>query len=267
MAKKNAAAKSEVTIAVEDFLASLGALATDLLGTEVTFNVATEDEAPAKPAKGKKGKPAPEPEDDDDEDEEEDDESDEDDDEDEEEDEDEGRDAREAELKKMTVKALQKIAISHDFDESEVKGASKGDLIDAILDEEFSDDEDADEDEDEDDESEDESYNRDDLEGMTLAALKRLAKDEFDLSASDIKGLDKDGIIDLILGEDDEDESDEDEDEDEDDEDDESEGYTEDELEELSLADLKNIAKEWGLKVKAGSKAPAYIEAILAAQE
>ena len=50
------------------------------------------------------------------------------------------------------------------------------------------------------------------------------------------------GVIDLILGEGDEDEAE--------DEDDESEELTEDDLKGMSLAELKALAKEYGVKAK-----------------
>src|SRR5690606_32517701 len=73
--------------------------------------------------------------------------------------------------------------------------------------------------EDEDEDGSD-TYTRDDLEGMGLRELKRVAK-ELGWEASDLKGLDADAIIDTIMGEDGADDEDDDDDE---------EGLTEDDI-------------------------------------
>jgi hypothetical protein len=224
---------------------------------------------PTKPAKADKAAPTPkrkaQPEPDDDEDDDSDDDE---------------RTARQEELEGMSIAALRKVAMKLDFAKEDVQDADAETLIENILDAEFGDDDEEDEDEADDDDTDDEEdedeaddddtddeededddeagYTADDLQGMSLAALRKVAKDEYGVAAGDLKGLDKDGIVDLLLGDDDTDDEDEDEDFD---------GYDEDDLAEMSLAELKDIANEWGLKVKPGSKSPTYVKAILAAQD
>lgn len=194
--------------------------------------------APAKAAKGK-GKAKAEPEPDDDEDEEG-------------EDEDENefdRDALTAELKKKRLPSLKKMALEAGFDEEEVEEADKDTLVESLVDAAAEDagvEDDEDEEDEDEDEGEDDELTREDYEAMKLPALKNAAK-EAGLKASDIKGLDKDGIIDLILGED------EDEDE-EDDEGDDDEWYTRDELDEMSDAELKALCKDNDITVPRGAK-------------
>lgn len=195
---------------------------------------------------------------------------------------------REAELMKTNIRTLRKMAIELGFDEDEVADADKETLVESIIEEggdtttdadadadeddeadvedaEDAEDDDAEEDaeedeeeEDEDDEEDDEEaegYTREDLEGLTLAALKKIAKEEFEETTASLKGLDTDDIIDLILGE-----GDEEEEEDEDEE----EGLTEEDLEAMSLAEVKAVAKDNGVAVKAGMKKADIIEAIFA---
>ena len=142
------------------------------------------------------------------------------------------------------------------------------------------DDEDDDEDDDSDEEESD-SYSRDDLEEMSLAQLKALAREQ----GHTTKGLDSDGLIDLILGEaedddeddrvlatgsasDDEDDEESEDDDDDSDSDEDDESYEEveideDELYKMSLAEVKAIAKDMDLKVKAGSTKEDIIQLIL----
>lgn len=144
-------------------------------------------------------------------------------------------------------------------------------------------DDDEDED-DEDDESEEEAeYSRDDLEEKSLAELKSIARE----LGHTTKGLDSDGLIELILGEaeddteDDEDDrvlatgssSDDDEDEESEDDEDDSESeddedyeevvIDEDELRKMSMKEIKEIAADYELKVKAGASKDDIIEMIL----
>lgn len=139
-------------------------------------------------------------------------------------------------------------------DEADVEDAEDAE-DDAEEDEEEEDEDDEEEDDEEEDDEEAEGYTREDLEGLTLAALKKIAKEEFEETTASLKGLDTDDIIDLILGE-----GDEEEEEDEDEE----EGLTEEDLEAMSLAEVKAVAKDNGVAVKAGMKKADIIEAIFA---
>lgn len=203
-------------------------------------------------------------------------------------------DGERAKLLKTNIRTLRKQAIELGFDDEEVAEAEKEDLVDSILEalaeeadnaadtdddedlDEDADDEEADDDgdddsedddeddEDEDDEEEDDDeeeedeeesdYTREDLEELTLTQLKKVAKEEFGESAASLKGLDTEQIIDLILGE---------EGDGEDDEDDE-EGLSEDDLLAMSLAEVKTVAKENGVKVKPGMKKQEIIDALFA---
>lgn len=216
------------------------------------------------------------------------DEDDEDSEDDEDEDEEDERAAYKAELEAMKIADLRKAAIKAGFGKSDVADAKSEDLVISLIEDKFDSEEDADDDEDEDDEDADESadsaddeededeeddeddeesdeYTREDLEDLTLAALKKVAKEEFEVAPADLKGLDKDGVLDLLF-EDDEESDDEDDDEDEAEED-EEEPYTKDELDDMSLSDLKQIASDWELKIKAGARQSTYVKAILDAQD
>lgn len=155
------------------------------------------------------------------------------------------------------------------------------------------DDEDDEEDEDEEDEEDDEDDEDDELtitveelEDLDLAGLKEIAGD-FGISVKPDKGKKRvsaaqlrSRIIDELELDDDEDEDEDlddeedfededdfdDEDEDEVDEDDEYELWEEDELSALSMTELREIARDYGIKTQKMKKA-ALIEAILEAQE
>jgi hypothetical protein len=184
-----------------------------------------------------------------------------------------------ANLSKKSVAALRKIALQEGYEDEDVADASKEDLIDTLAEDDDVDSEEA-EDEAEDDTEDDEEeltidlgddddeeeaadeedgdeYTRDDYEGMSLSELKAIAK-EAGYTASDLRGQDADAIIDLLLGE-------EEDDEEEDDEGDEE--LTEDDLLAMSLAELKELAKEEGVRVKAGMKKADIVDAILEASE
>jgi len=124
------------------------------------------------------------------------------------------------------------------------------------------DDEDEDEDdddieEDDDDIEEDEDERAAELAEMSLADLRKEGK-ELEI---DTKGLKKDALVAVII----EAEDDGDEDEDEDDEEEDDDAERREELDEMSLPDLKTVAK--GLKVKTvGKKKPDLVEAILEAE-
>lgn len=170
----------------------------------------------ARPAKKAAPKPAPEPEEDP-----------------EEEDEDEATERR-TQLAAMKIAALRELAIKRGFQPDGVKTASKEDLIDAIANDEATD-----EDDEEDTDAEDVSYTREDLEGMGIRKVRALAQEQGHTLA-DLKGLKLDEVIDLMLGEGDaEGEGDEDEDE-------EGDGfYTREDFEKMSLAELKAVGRQY----------------------
>lgn len=138
------------------------------------------------------------------------------------------------------------------------------------------DDDDDDIDEDEEDESYDDEdgdyWTRDQLEGKSLAELKQIARD-LEWTAADIKGLDVDALIDLIVGDvddeddadyEDEDDSDEVEsDDDADDSDEDDSELSEDDLRAMSLTEVKNIAREMGVRFKPGTSKDDIVDLIL----
>lgn len=189
------------------------------------------------------------------------------------------------ELRKLAkengVELKKKAEILDAFEEKGFFGAEDEDAEEEEPeDDEEGDDDDADEgDEDAEDEDDDEGLTREDLQEKTLRELKALAKQEGH-EASDMKGLDQDGLIDLILGEESEEDDDEDEDEedadldededdeDSDDEDDEEEVEIDKEtLEAMSDAELKEIVKSFSLKVPKKANRKTIIQTILDAAE
>lgn len=142
-------------------------------------------------------------------------------------------DAERETLMKLSIAAIRKKLVERDFDSAEVKAEkSKAVLVDTLLDDLYG--------EDEDDEEEPEDADE---------------VDEDD-EPEDIEDADEDD-------EDDEEDSD-DEDEEESDED---EPYTEEELTDMTLAELKEIAAEWEIEVAKGARSKTYIKSILEAQE
>lgn len=117
------------------------------------------------------------------------------------------------------------------------------------------DDDDAD-DEDEDEDDEGGRYTRAELMAQSLVELKGLAK-TVGFSVAELKGMDKDAIADAILALYDQ------PDEDDDDADAADDAITEDQLREMSLAELKTLAKELGVRVKAGTPKDDIIELVL----
>lgn len=146
------------------------------------------------------------------------------------------------------------------------RASKKPEPVEDIDDED--DDEDLDDEDDDDEDSDD--LARDRLDGLGIRELKVKAK-EAGVSAADLKGKSKDEVIDLILGEPavDEDDDDEDDDEDEDEaptsksDDSDSDDLTEEDLEAMSLAELKGICKEYGVKVPRGADKDTLIDLLL----
>lgn len=163
----------------------------------------------------------------------------------------------EGELKKLKIKELRELAISLDYDEDEVKGASKAELIEAIITEqEEGEAEPAEDDEDEDGDEEGSEYA-----DMSLAELKAEAK-ERGVDGRKMRNFDVDDVIAIL------EEMDEEEDEDEDgDEEDDEEIYTEDELNDLPLSDLKELAEEYELDIPKRTRRNTIVDMILEAQD
>lgn len=105
---------------------------------------------------------------------------------------------------------------------------------------------------DEDDEDDDDGPNtRESLADKSLRELRAIAQ-ESGASVEDVKGLDVDALVDLIIGEDDEEpEAAPD-----------SDGLTEDEVKEMSLAEVKAIAKNMKIKFAPGTSKEDLIEMI-----
>lgn len=139
------------------------------------------------------------------------------------------------------------------------KSAADDDDDDDDIDDDESDDDDSDASDDADDDDADPQFDRDELLTMSLADIKALAL-EVGFDAADIKGKDKDALADLIMSvyESDDDDSDAADDDGDDDAE-----ITEDQLRDMSLAEVKGIAKEVGIRVKAGASKDDIIELIL----
>lgn len=255
-------ATKNTTVELVDFIKALNELTTNFLAANGLANVEAE---PAKKAtRSRRGTKAvePEPEDVDEDDDDADDEA---------------PSFTEAELKKLKPLALKKLAKQY-FEDDAVAEATTADLIESLLslgdedDEDPEDDEDEDDadvdddaDEDEDDDDEDDDAEEDDRETLlelSIGDLRKKARDEYEATPKELKGLDKDGIVDLILGAEDEDDADVDVNDDED-----EEGYTEDELEAMDTAELKEICDTWGIEYTPKARAAGLIKKILEAQE
>ena len=181
------------------------------------------------------------------------------------------REDRDTELQGWTVRQIQNALIALGYDAADVKSEKDKDtLIENLLSEEFDEDKDADEDDEEADvedvedeaeeeqeeeeDDEDAEYDRADLMKLSLAELKKVGVNEFELDASELKGKDKDTIADLIIaaqnGEGDEEYEDEDE-EQEEEAGEEDEYYTPDDLKPLPIKEVRAIADEGGIRYTA----------------
>lgn len=195
------------------------------------------------------------------------------------------------EAAKMSVVELRKLAVALGLEAQKVKAdilAELDELRDGDDDseEEFEDDEDeaADDVEDEDDSAEDDEpgeddpYTREELEELSLKELRNIAKEE-GVKSTEYRGADKDKLIELILGLDD-DEGDEDADdsddvEDSDDEDDEEEELDEAAIRKMPVSELLKLADEVGVVISRRiktmkdqkAKKEALVDAIMASAE
>jgi hypothetical protein len=175
--------------------------------------------------------------------------------------------ARRAELEAMRLPALRALALKREFKEPGVQAASKEDLIEAIIEDERSERLADGEGEEAEDESDDETvtFTREDLEAKGIRELRALAMEQGH-SKADLTGLKVADVIDLILGEGDA--AAEEEDEAETEEEDDEEGYyTREDFDAMSLAELKAVAREYDMKIPAGIKKPALIDALLGDDE
>lgn len=155
------------------------------------------------------------------------------------------------------LRELKRIGMDAGHTAADMKGLTVDSLIDLLVGDE---DEDVDDEdvEDEDDEAEEEDgWTREALEGMGLREVKKHAR-EAGYSTADLKGLDVDAVVDLLVGEEDDDEDDAEEDEEE---------LTEDDLREMSLAELKKLAKENKVRIKPGTSKGDIIDLILDAAD
>lgn len=129
------------------------------------------------------------------------------------------------------------LPLDDDVDEGEDEAAEEESVsLDEAEEDEPDDDDDSDDDSDEDEDE----WTREDLEDEDLSDIKKIAKDDFGLKAADLKGKDKEALLDLLFPEDEEDEDEDEEDEDEPDED-EVEELTE-ELQGMKIAGLRKRA-------------------------
>jgi hypothetical protein len=182
--------------------------------------------APTKKAAASRAKPAPEPEE-------------------------EEQDPRLAELLAMGIRQLRSLALKRNFKEAEVKAEKdKTVLAEAIWQDEQAnpDADDADEDDDaEDDAEEDEEdgeqqYTREELADKGLRELKALAKTA-GFEAAALRGLDSEQVIAKLMGEDEEAEEGEEEGGEE------EEFYTEEQLMDMTIAELKALCEEYEIKI------------------
>lgn len=183
---------------------------------------------------------------------------------------------RRAELENMSERALKTLAGRLGYDKGDIEEGTKEDIIVTILADEAEAlaeaEAEAEEEEEFEEEEEEESsgaYERDDLIGQSLPALKKIAKDEFGETTDSLKGLDKEAVIAIILGEAEEDEEEEEveeeePEEEEEEEEEEAEQVDEEYLNGLSDAQLKAKAKAWGYTVKPRMSRKAIIDLFFA---
>lgn len=164
-------------------------------------------------------------------------------------------DSRRAEYNAMSIAALRKAVIKAGYEPDDVATAKKVDLVNTLM-SEGAEEEPADDDA---DDEEEETLTRADLEGLGLRELQRVAREKYGYARKDYAGMDTDTLITFLLGSEDEGEGDDDEPDEDDDED----GYTEEDLMEMSPAELRAIAKENGVKLKVGLSKAAMVKALI----
>ena len=148
----------------------------------------------------------------------------------------------EDDIRALSIKELRELAVELELDATKVKNeileelAAKG-YFSAEEEEEGDEEDEDDSDEEEDDEEGEEEISREDLEGMSLKELRELAKEEGHERAAYIKA-DKDALVDLLAG-----------DEEEDDEEEGEEELSEDDIRAMTLTEVKKLAAELGVKL------------------
>lgn len=174
--------------------------------------------------------------------------------------------ARKAELTGKSMRQLHRIAKALGFEQKDLDDMgsdddAKSEVVDMIVETEQEDaaaaDTGTDTDDDADDDDDD-AVSKDELLALTLTELKALAR-EAGHKTAELKGLDKDALIELLSDEGDDDEDDDEDDEDDDDKD----GLTVADLEDMSLAELKALVRDNGMSVKRGSTSEDLIDLLV----
>lgn len=176
-----------------------------------------------------------------------------------------------------SIKKLREELIERGYRDDDVKAAPKAELIQTLeADDSDSDDTDADSDSDDEDEDEDEpdedSEDEEEDEGYTEDDLNALSKDELlaivEENEIDPSGTTKKKLVASILEwqESAEEETDDEDDEAEEDEVEDEDVLDEDALNAMSLAEVKKVAKEYGVKVAKGANQDDIVAAILESQ-
>jgi hypothetical protein len=163
---------------------------------------------------------------------------------------------------------LREEAIKRGFSEDEVGVAERDGAIDMLrADDRGEVETDGEEEEEEEEPEEDEETDpREQLEHLSVRQLRKRARVDYGLTDDDIRGLDRDALIDLMLGETEEDEQAEEEEEEEpEEEEEEAEEYTIDDLTALPRKELLAQAKAYGVSVRPRAKAEDIAEAIMEA--
>jgi hypothetical protein len=164
---------------------------------------------------------------------------------------------------------LREEAIKRGFSEDEVGVADRDGAIDMLRADdrgEVETDGEEEEEEEEEPEEDEETDPREQLEHLSVRQLRKRARVDYGLTDDDIRGLDRDALIDLMLGETEEDEQAEEEEEEEpEEEEEEAEEYTIDDLTALPRKELLAQAKAYGVSVRPRAKAEDIAEAIMEA--
>lgn len=169
---------------------------------------------------------------------------------------------RKARLTATNIRTLRKWAKAAGYDAAAVDGAEKPQLVDSLMDEEFIEGFDEAPDEEADDAAEEtaeeeaaegeggDEYTREELEGMNLTELKKIARDS-GWTAADYKGWEQPDLVTALLGEEEEPAA---------------EVYTKADFKAMDEKELRALAKDWDVKVKKGDDKKAVIKALIASQ-